>query len=368
MNYHQIIKNLTLCLFIICTLQACNDEDEDFLNIAIDAPNGEVGGGEGSFFLQIEASGSWNIQSQDNWCTFNKTEGTGNMALIGIVEVNPGEARSTIITITSGSLEQTVVLKQRAVGEAASFENAGRIEIPQLRGGSENLVFSHYTTLNKKNTITYSMEYDCTKKHSRWIAFTFYDETSKKNTGRSDAWGNDPNVPIQYRTQQGDFNGYGYQRGHLCASADRLYSRDANVQTFYYSNMSPQTGNFNTGIWQKIEERVQTWGKDGGFRDTLYVVKGGTIDGAENISGYAGNGLVVPKYYFMALLTLKNGTYHSIGFFLEHKSYSDYNITDYTLSIKDLEAKTGINFFHNLPKEIEESVENEYVPNNWPGL
>lgn len=42
-----------------------------------------------------------------------------------------------------------------------------------------------------------------------------------------------PFYPIQYQRTSSDFgNRFGYYRGHICASADRLYSREVNEQTF----------------------------------------------------------------------------------------------------------------------------------------
>ena len=105
---------------------------------------------------------------------------------------------------------------------------------------------------------------------------------------------------------QADFGRKGYDRGHLCASADRLYSETANEQTFYYTNMSPQKNSFNTGIWRELEAAVQNWGRSNVFRDTLYVVKGASIDCKEHIWTYIDGDQTkpVPKYYFMALLTV----------------------------------------------------------------
>ncbi len=68
--------------------------------------------------------------------------------------------------------------------------------------------------------------------------------------------------------------------------------------------MSPQSWNFNGGIWLSLEGKVQSWGRSCTASDTLYVVKGGTIDKEEQIRGYINNDLSkpIPKYYYMALL------------------------------------------------------------------
>lgn len=155
----------------------------------------------------------------------------------------------------------------------------GIVELPALRNGANDVFVTHYTTFNGQKVTSFSMEYDKSKKHSRWIAFRFDNQTKQQNVSRSDEpFDADPAIGSQYQRVQADFGKQGYDRGHLCASADRLYSREVNEQTFYYTNMSPQRNKFNTGIWLTLEGQVQSWGRSCTSSDTLYVVKGGTID------------------------------------------------------------------------------------------
>ena len=154
------------------------------------------------------------------------------------------------------------------------------------------------------------------------------------------------------------------------ASADRLYSRVANEQTFYYSNITPQVNSFNAGIWLELENTLRNyWGRSNSFRDTLYVVKGATIRN-DQINGTIGeNKIVVPKYNYMAVLSKKADTYKSIAFWFENRRYNEpYKLKEHALSVAELEEKTGIDFFHNLPDEIESVVEKQKRISDWPGL
>lgn len=179
----------------------------------------------------------------------------------------------------------------------------GIVELPALRNGANDVFVTHYTTFNGQKVTSFSMEYDKSKKHSRWIAFRFDNQTKQQNVSRSDEpFDADPAIGSQYQRVQADFGKQGYDRGHLCASADRLYSREVNEQTFYYTNMSPQRNKFNTGIWLTLEGQVQSWGRSCTSSDTLYVVKGGTIDKEDQIRGYISNdrSKPIPRYYYMA--------------------------------------------------------------------
>ena len=134
------------------------------------------------------------------------------------------------------------------------------------------------------------------------------------------------------------------------------------------SNMSPEIQDgFNGGIWLNLERQVQSKGYSiTNSKDTLYVVKGGTIRD-DQILKYISDGshnIAVPKYYFMALLSLKDGKYSAIGYWFEHKSYNSKEpFSKYEVTIDELEANTDIDFFPNLPSDIEKDVEKS--KDNW---
>lgn len=247
----------------------------------------------------------------------------------------------------------------------------GIVELPALRNGANDVFITHSTTFNGKKVTSFSLEYDKSKKHSRWVAFRFDNLTKQMNVGREDAYDVDPLISTEYQRVQADFGKKGYDRGHLCASHDRLYSREVNEQTFYYTNMSPQRNSFNAGIWQTLEGQVQSWGRSCTSSDTLYVVKGGTIDKEDQIKGYIDNdrSKPIPKYYYMAMLFKKGESFKAIAFWLEHTdTQKSLKLSDCALSIDELEEKTGIDFFPSLNDNLENALESTYSLKAWPGL
>ena len=238
-----------------------------------------------------------------------------------------------------------------------------RLEFPRIKTTGNNLVIVHSTPAYG---INYSLEWDCDKKAQRWSCYEMDASNSvvnwKRKQWESTSWGGDPfqidpDIPEAYRTTLADYKGSGYERGHICPSADRQNSKEANEQTFYLSNMQPQVHGFNTGVWENMENRLHNTWNTSTYRDILYVCKGGTIDNASQIATYAKNKLLVPKYFFAAILAVKNGQYKAIGLWFEHKSNSDQNLSNYVVSIDELEKLTGIDFFCNLPDNIEDKVE-----------
>ena len=289
-----------------------------------------------------------------------------------------GIAKTTDITddTTSDNNGSDDTRTPKPTAARTTINCASRLEVPAIK---DNKCFFYHSSIEGTDTIvTYSFEYDTTKYHSRWIAFRFDAATRPKNVSRKDnravpQYPHDDVLPMQFAIDDDESFGAGYDHGHLCASADRLYSRAANDNTFYMTNMSPQLSNFNQKYWTYYEEYVQNKGRDISFADTLYVVKGGTIDTDENILGYTCRGRIpIPKYYYMALLKVKNNTYSTLAFWIEHKDYDTKNITDKNaemkskiVSIDQLEEYTGIDFFHNLPDNIEEIVEANVTPSAW---
>lgn len=250
----------------------------------------------------------------------------------------------------------------------------GHYEFPHLKTDGNNLVLVHSVD---NYGVNFAVEWDCDKKAQRWTCYQMNAFTSRKNWAR-DNWKNtiwhgdpfqeDPDLPAQYRTTLADYRGSGYDRGHICPSADRLYSKDVNEQTYYLSNMQPQLNKFNTGVWLTMENTLRNKWNTSTYRDVLYVCKGGTIDKTSLGPGYTqGSHLIVPKYFFVAILAVKDGQYHALGLWFEHKNNTDTNLRPYAVTIDRLEQLTGIDFFCNLPDDTENTVESK-LDLSWWGI
>lgn len=374
-------------LFITCsTAISCSEQDSPELPdnsgntnqgiASIDQT--QINANGGGFIIRVKADGTWQTSSSETWCTLSRTSGNGNGSISGYMKANTGAERSVIITITAGKEEAKFTLKQLAGNGSNPVPDpekpsgyASMLEIPALKGGSMNQFITHTTKRNGKDYPTYSLEYSYKYKHSYWIAYRF-DNTTGGNVGRNEAYKPDPELPSQYAAKHNDYTNSGYTRGHLCASSDRQYSKEANQQTFYMSNISPQSGNgFNQSgsAWNTGEDKVQAWGYNiSRSTDTLYVVKGGTI-GEGMIKGYIKNEIAIPKYFFMAVLFRSGDNYKAIGFYMPHENLKDdpdkKDPKKYLMSIDALEQETGIDFFHNLPDNIENTVEATYNVNDW---
>lgn len=262
---------------------------------------------------------------------------------------------------------------------------ATRLEVPRVEKGN------NYLFLVKRDSeigVNYIIEWDCMRHAQRWVCWHWtkansYKGFDRKNWsngtqfngygGKGDPFQPDTDIPAEYRSELSDYSGSGYNRGHMCASEDRICSQNVNGQTFYLSNMHPQISGHNSAIWSTMENKVRTWRdvvvSSGG---EMFIAKGGTIyekgtKAQQAILGTIGkNKLPVPKYFFMAILKkTAGGTYSAMAFWSEHKNDSSKDLKPYMITIDELEARTGYDFFCNLPDNIENSVESIITESEW---
>ncbi len=245
-----------------------------------------------------------------------------------------------------------------------------RLEFPRLHDGN-SIVIVHHTA--GAHDVSYSCEWDYQKKSQRWSCCAMTSQTIKGGAGYTGNFTEDPDLPtaMRFSDTSAMYAGSGFTRGHIIASADVQYSREANQQTFYYTNMQPQYYNFNAGegyegIWVRMENWVRKKAESLHDGDTLFVCKGGTIDNESQILKRVKNQLIVPRYFYMALLMKSGGQYKAIGLWAEHKNTVDKSeVASHAITIDELERLTGIDFFCNLPDDIERKVQGSVSLISW---
>ncbi len=337
-----------------------------------------------SQFAYIKASGSWSVDvsgedgSRVNWVTVEPASGEGSKDVSLKVAANDSEEeRSATVTVKSSGGQASATLTQKGKksvdptptptpDEGNLSPKTGWLELPAVSEGTN--MFTHSMTIGSVTTRNYSFAWDYDNLVAPWVAYPL----CKWNIGsgsRSNQWGLDPlllesSQPVLYKGYGEGNNGW-YARGHQIPSADRL-AYSGNVQTFYGTNMTPQINNgFNGDIWAALESKVRSWANSS---DTLYVVTGCVIDYKEGETvKYAldnvGKKVTVPTaYYKVVLRYMKNSTigysgYAACAVWLDHKVYDEKAVnSSYSMSVDDLEEKTGIDFFVNLPAKVGEET------------
>lgn len=147
-----------------------------------------------------------------------------------------------------------------------------------------------------------------------------------------------------------DYKNSGYDRGHLLPSADRLFSKEANSETFIMSNISPQTEEFNRISWLSLEKQVRRWAIK---FDSVEVITAGVLTGGLETIGQ--NKVSVPNYFYKIIRTYNNK--NTIAFVMPNKKTK--HISNYVVSIDSIENLTGLDFLQGITNEdfIESQVQ-----------
>ncbi len=206
----------------------------------------------------------------------------------------------------------------------------------------------------------YSLCYAEPYEQAAWVAYRLtYDETTGDADRKDDNFKPDDKVETGSALPN-DYSASGYDRGHLAPAADFVFSESALAETFYMSNMSPQAPDFNRGIWKKLEEQVRTWIRK---EKTLYIVSGGVLKKGLKKIGKR-NKVSVPDYYYKIILDLKSPEIKAIAFLMRNEG-SHEPLESFVVSIDEIEAETGIDFFPKLPDELEKQLEASNNYSKW---
>lgn len=341
--------------------------------ITVSITNTSVPSAKGSQFVSVSTTGQWfvSIDGNPSWARLDAAGGTDNGHVILSWDANTEEtARSLTISARTESGKYTATCTLRQDGAVIHDPTALHpdpvprwLELPATAEGDGRYFFTHDMTVGDYTGRNYSLYLDAEAKVAVWVAYPLANGLIGTG-GRTDDWGLDPKIPREYQSVV--YKGYGrsstgemFQRGHQLPSADRL-NYATNVTTFYGSNMTPQRGALNEHVWASLEGKVRNWASS---FDTLYVVTGADIRGSQDwAEDNEGKHITVPVGYFKALLGYKkNGTlgitsttggFTAIGFYFEHRSYSDNAYMSQAMSISELEKKTGMEFFVNLDSRI----------------
>ena len=201
----------------------------------------------------------------------------------------------------------------------------------------------------------FSLEYDEQHEQARWVFYTLEPQFYIGDARRKSSFRMDDSVST-VTAGNNDYYKSGYDRGHLIPANCMSFSQKGMDETFYYSNISPQFPAFNRGIWKSLESRVMDWT---GAESRLYVVTGPIF--IDNLGTIGPNEVTVPGYFYKVIYD-PTGDEKMIAFLIPNAK-CDEDLIAYIVTVDDIEALTGIDFFFRLDDEKEERLESERY--NW---
>ena len=204
----------------------------------------------------------------------------------------------------------------------------------------------------------YSLSYSETHEQAEWVAY----ELKKKHLSKINH--KRPYFEIDKSVKTGaahwrNYKNSGYDRGHLCPAGDKRYSKQAHDETFLTSNISPQEHDFNSGIWNTLEQKVRYWASK---YDGVFVVTGGVLN--NNLESIGDEHVSVPNQFYKIILDNNSGKTKMIAFLMPHKD-SNKPLYNFVVSVDSLEVLTGIDFFSELNDNVENKLEASSSYKSW---
>ncbi len=215
----------------------------------------------------------------------------------------------------------------------------------------------------------YTLSYNNRKGMANWVSWHL-SRAWKGSAARCNCFTQDGTLPTGYfKASTGDYTSTGFDRGHLCPSDDRDGSDTDNAATFKMSNISPQAPILNQQIWGNLEDYCRKLVTQG---NELYIIAGGYGSGGTGNLGGTTNTIAtgtinVPSRFWKVILVLPVGAndstrvhYNSRVIAVDMPNTQSVNAHTwdyYRVPVDSIEARTGYNFFSNVPDSIENVIE-----------
>jgi len=242
---------------------------------------------------------------------------------------------------------------------------------PVLRGSEASILGSVHVALGTPHDAdpsdeyfldqrAFVLSYSPEKRVPNWVAWQL-DRTHFGNVGRKDDFRSDLALPARfYRVKESDYLHSGYDRGHMCPSADRQDSLADNSQTFLFTNIQPQLRELNAGPWEHLEAYARKLAQRG---QLLYVVAGGIFSAPFPTIG---NGVAVPAANFKIIVVLNQGqgaadvdesTQVLAALMPNQRGVGEREWTQYLTSVDAIEQASGYDFLNAVSERVQRVIE-----------
>jgi endonuclease G len=208
---------------------------------------------------------------------------------------------------------------------------------------------------------SFVVSYSPVKHVPNWVAWRL-DRSYLGHVRRKNDFRPDPALPRElYHVSESDYLHSGYDRGHMCPSADREDTPEDNSTTFVFTNMEPQLHELNAGPWEKFERYERELAARPGA--VLYIVAGGVFSSPFPTIG---QGVAVPAANFKIVVVLSDGQRASdvneqtevVSVLMPNeKGVGEHGWTEFLTSVDAIERATGYDFLNAVPEPAQRVIE-----------
>lgn len=198
----------------------------------------------------------------------------------------------------------------------------------------------------------YLSAFDSTAKIPNYVSYTLEPKNALGCIPRTNAFVADISIPNGPKPD--DYTGTGYDKGHAAPDGDMSFDQQVEFESFLMTNMFPQHGSLNRGIWKLLETAIRGWTVQRNQSYTIYV---GAIYNINN--PVIGNGVKVPNAYYK--IVINNATKEVAGWLFPHVApYGNLgnDLTKFRVPVGNIMQQANIQFmFPNNAIEIQPGKE-----------
>lgn len=276
-------------------------------------------------------------------------------AIIIAIGMNKRESAASAARAGNGAEVADTVRDVATSRDSAAAPAAGKAmaHYPDL-----DLAKGHQANSIRKDYEGFRLAFNPSNKTPDWVAWELLGRETDGTTVRSDRFWQD--ADLEGCPTTGDYARSGYDRGHLCPAAEQKWNPKAMEDCFVMANMCPQDHALNSGAWNTLENKERAWSQ----RDSAIVIVAGPIYEKSDTKRIGESRVRVPGAFFKVIVAPYADNPRGIGFVFPNMS-SPGSMENYVTTIDDVEKLTGLDFFYNLPDDIEDKVESTASFREW---
>jgi endonuclease G len=303
-----------------------------------------------------------------NWELWQSVDSGANFTKVGSTITDASSTLKTaFFTINSASAIRFEIRKTTGGSNRLDFDdislavNPGSTSEHMVMGNPSSAV--HDTSFPANYLMEkdqYVMSYNRDNGGPNWVSWHL-DSSWLGTAPRQDDFRGDSMLPAGwYKVVSTSYSGSGYDRGHMCPSADRTSTIADNSATFLMTNMLPQAADNNRITWEHLEDYSRDLVNNDG--DELYIISGGYGNAGTINSGH----VLVPTYTWKVILVLPAGSNdvsrvtsstRAIAVWIPNQNGINSDWKTYRVSVDYVESMTGNDFFSNVSDSAENAIE-----------
>lgn len=307
--------------------------------------------------------------SVSNWELWKSTDSGANWSQVGSTITDSSTTLKTAYFAVNSAVAIRFEIRKTSGGtsnrldfdDISLADNSGSSSVHLTMGNpSDAVTNTSYPANYLMEKAQYVMSYHRDNGGPNWVSWHL-DTSWLGSTPRQDDFRGDSSLPAGwYKVVSTSYSGSGYDRGHMCPSADRTATVADNSATFLMTNMLPQAPDNNRITWEGLEEYSRDLVTDDG--DELYIISGGYGNAGTINSGH----VLVPTYTWKVIIVLPAGSNdvsrvtsstRTIAVFVPNQNSINHDWKTYRVSVDYVESMTGYDFFSNITDATENTIE-----------